>query len=797
MKNKILEALKIGDIKTLRFILAEVKTLDLSCSYGRPCLVLNELSLLVKVLKGNYHLTQLSLKYNQMGDQEGEIIAKLLRSNFTLTELNLSNNEIGYSGAKAIADVLKEDLTLLKLNLERNKLGVSGATAIAGALRSNHALLELNLAENRLSALGVMPIAGALQMNSTLESLSLRGNKIKDLGCDVIAAALIANTNLTRLDLGFNQIESEGCKIIAKILPLNTTLTQLDLGFNQICSLGCLAISMALKVNTALRQLDLRNNQLKNAGCAAIATALEHSPALVQLNLGENQIEDSGCVAMMEILEENSTLTYLDLGSNRISDLGGKAVARVLRVNPALTQLDLWDNQIGDAGCVAVAYALQYKSTLVQLDLGFNRIGAVGFVAMATALKSNAGLRKLNLGFNQEGALGCVAIADALQLNSTLLELDFSGNQVSILEGTTIAKALENNFTLTHLDLHYNQFGTQQVIDDIRKLLSRNNVIAEQEAEQQFLEIPMEIRSAQSYDRPSTNVIQVFKSNYSNRVETILKLEKLFTAIQSDNTAVASDLVTQIRKQELTIVNIEGKTALHLASEKDNEVIARSLLMKNLDLRNIQDRHKYTPLDLAEKHRSAKVIQVLNDFIGKGLEVCNEASYWYEYSKDKVSKILDLRMTSIKIEKIKVISPILWDGSVLGAKECSDRITSTLHDKEAVLVPINFFNKHWVGIAIAKNNNEINLNYMDSEQLKMPGLLKEIITTVLITEYPRHCVSIIEREVEKQRYNNCGPEVVENFMQHITSCRFSQEDAPLAHLLLLEDDLTIMIGDVC
>ncbi len=48
-------------------------------------------------------------------------------------------------------------------------------------------------------------------------------------------------------------------------------------------------------------------------------------------------------------------------------------------------------------------------------------------------------------------------------------------------------------------------------------------------------------------------------------------------------------------------------------------------------------------------------------------------------------------------------------------------------------------------------------------------------------------------QVEAQKYNNCGSEVIENFMQYLTGERVDQESAVAVHSMLLEDAL---IGDV-
>ena len=51
-------------------------------------------------------------------------------------------------------------------------------------------------------------------------------------------------------------------------------------------------------------------------------------------------------------------------------------------------------------------------------------------------------------------------------------------------------------------------------------------------------------------------------------------------------------------------------------------------------------------------------------------------------------------------------------------------------------------------------------------------------------------ISLIEARVEAQKYNNCGPETIENFIAYLTNGnRVSQEDAVPLHSQLLEREL--------
>ena len=106
------------------------------------------------------------------------------------------------------------------------------------------------------------------------------------------------------------------------------------------------------------------------------------------------------------------------------------------------------------------------------------------------------------------------------------------------------------------------------------------------------------------------------------------------------------------------------------------------------------------------------------------------------------------------------------------------------------MVILNLYGKHWVGIAVDKNEHEINFHYMDSEQKEIPSLLKKQLIQQATTIYSEYQINLIEARVEVQKYNNCGPETIENFIAYLTNGnRVSQEDAVPLHSQLLEKKL--------
>jgi len=77
--------------------------------------------------------------------------------------------------------------------------------------------------------------------------------------------------------------------------------------------------------------------------------------------------------------------------------------------------------------------------------------------------------------------------------------------------------------------------------------------------------------------------------------------------------------------------------------------------------------------------------------------------------------LLQVRLDSISTQQITVIIPSrVYDGTLLGMRQLINEIPEVKQD--VILVPLNLYGKHWVGLMIKKDQDKINIMYMDSEQ---------------------------------------------------------------------------------
>lgn len=188
--------------------------------------------------------------------------------------------------------------------------------------------------------------------------------------------------------------------------------------------------------------------------------------------------------------------------------------------------------------------------------------------------------------------------------------------------------------------------------------------------------------------------------------------------------------------------------------------------------------------------------------------------FFNEYYSEGINSILSLRLkdalgNSIKEGKIKILpAKYLFSENILEIDNFNvDNLKILAEDAKelliqnpevtALLVPLNLNLNHWVGMVFVINKEQqiLQVKYFDSENKPMPSLFLE----TLISSFANACNDIfininIEQELtEKQISNNCGSEVIENFVQYFTGYRLSQEDAIPMHSLLLE--VSLLGGD--
>lgn len=177
-----------------------------------------------------------------------------------------------------------------------------------------------------------------------------------------------------------------------------------------------------------------------------------------------------------------------------------------------------------------------------------------------------------------------------------------------------------------------------------------------------------------------------------------------------------------------------------------------------------------TNLQGAGDYGEEKAISYISPFFGK-------------YTLDALNYILILRINDLQLKNIKVLPGVFIDQKI---NNIPDIFTQALNSTEKIiLVPLNLFNKHAVGLIFEKSkNNVIQVKYVDPLNQHIPQELKQLMSNISEDK-----VIFQEITVEQQKYANCGPEVIENFISCLIDHRLSQEKAIELHSRLIENAL--------
>jgi Tfp pilus assembly protein PilF len=163
----------------------------------------------------------------------------------------------------------------------------------------------------------------------------------------------------------------------------------------------------------------------------------------------------------------------------------------------------------------------------------------------------------------------------------------------------------------------------------------------------------------------------------------------------------------------------------------------------------------------------------------------------FEYYNSGVDQILELRINSLRVTaNLRVLRSqyyTKWSDSAIGRLVNDVEFASSNSQVQMVLAPINLHNEHWLGLLFNVLGDAVEVTYMDSEQRAMVPQLKDGLERHFAMNGYKS--QFLEARLEKQIYNNCGPEVIENFVYHLTSARATQEVAVYVHSLLVENSL--------
>ena len=194
-----------------------------------------------------------------------------------------------------------------------------------------------------------------------------------------------------------------------------------------------------------------------------------------------------------------------------------------------------------------------------------------------------------------------------------------------------------------------------------------------------------------------------------------------------------------------------------------------------------------------------ELLQAVNLF-GKGTSDYIDNPFIYdkffnEYYSEGIEKILKLRISEAHLtQNVNILDGrYLLFNHMTSAENITYKTNEIFfeNNNSIVCVPYNIELEHWVGLIFEKDENKILIKYIDPENKPIPEILiNDLIMAWKSIGYAE--IKVLSVLTDTQRSNNCGPEVIEGFMEYLTGYRVPQEEAVLYHSQLLEEEL---LGD--
>lgn len=357
---------------------------------------------LVKTLKNNQSITELTISNNQIRNEDILILIGSLPSSLKI--FDLSSNLFGDEAVKALATHFGQGFYphLHTLLAHHNDFSTDVLEKFARAINKS-ALTFLDMGACRLNREKLQFFLAVLQNNPTLTHLCIADNGIDDGDIPILSDFVSHNQILKTLDLRGNKITASGLyAFLTSGLLGNKTIDHIDLFDNKISELLCDSVHSLLN-NSNWR--DAKNNKLAYKG---------------------RLIDD----IFLSKLASYTDLESLDLSGCLFSAIGGFSnfsIFQNLTAFKFVAEDNFFregkglDRQLGRAGGIILLKSLPLS--LIELDISGHRIGSDN-VALLDKFKK---LEKLNLTGNNIKSRAILFLAKL----TNLVALDLSNNPLT------------------------------------------------------------------------------------------------------------------------------------------------------------------------------------------------------------------------------------------------------------------------------------------------------------------------------------------------------------------------------
>jgi tetratricopeptide (TPR) repeat protein len=682
--------------------------------------------------------------------------------------LDLSHAFREEDDAKCIAEGIKAARFRLILYLGENAIGEAGVKFLAEAIKEAQAPINLELSKNDIGDVGVEFLAEGIKEARFPFSLWLEGNKIGDAGAKFISEGIKEARVPLTLELRYNNIGEAGAKFLSEGIRETRFPLTLGLYSNNIGDAGAKFLPEGIKEARVPLTLNLMRNKIGDAGAKFLSEAIQKARVPLKLlprdevKVQDNFIIDAG---------ENPSEFFAKLKFNPFNLLG---------LRPILLQMPVVQELLGLNYPKDIALIIQDYDP--DLDyLAWKAVAAIRAVEGASRDNNYA-----SIDYDLLSAVYSTALVGSVA--SVLEEKAMEDDTQEARREAPVVISVEAAQSLNAKAIAYEKAG-----DLVRAL----------DCKERALKMYQEVYNEAHPEVARTlNAIGVLHEKLGNAEksldykESALKMRRalhegahLDIAGSLNNVGIAYELLGYIR---LGIYYKEkGLKMMHsLYPDNHPAVVAclNNVALGYQKLRELEDYSNY-------KGRADDVRQAIagqnqeraSVFKGQGTLGHTDNNY-PEYYNSGIDRVLELRLagvTNAVLLKSQYFGEEL--GKVVSRLACDVSSILSGGSVQTVLAPVNLYNRHWLGLLFRNLGTMVDVTYMDPEQATMlPGLRSGLENGLSLSGYKSQ---LKKARLTPQSYNNCGYEVIENFMYYLTGSRATQVGAMYVHSLLVENSL--------
>jgi tetratricopeptide (TPR) repeat protein len=558
----------------------------------------------------------------------------------------------------------------------------------------------------------------------------------------------------------------------------------LNLWNNNIGEAGAKFISEGIKEARVPLTLNLRRNNIGEAGAKFLSEGIKEARVPLTLNLRENSIGKAGAKFLSEVIKEARVPLTLNLDNNRIGDAGAKFLSEAIEDNFII---EARANPVEFLGRIKLSQSMRmlglsgFPTVLANLVHGY--IGDEGLAWIeVTAIRACDGASRDNKYASIDYDLLTAVYSTAPVVASALEEKEGDGREAR--REAPVAISANAAQALNLKGIAYEKEG---------------DLVNALDCKERALKMYQEVyNEAHPEIARSLNAIGVLHEKLGNAKESLaykeaaLKMRRVLheaahldIAGSLNNVGIAYELLEYIR---LGLYYKEQGLKMMQSLYPDNHpaVVAclNNVALGYDKLRVLEDYSHY-------KGRADDVRQAIEHkeragvFKGQGTLGYRVNSY-PEYYNGGIDRVLELRLAGLT-NAVLLKSQYFGNGIGYQAQALASDVGAIVSQGNQVVVPMNLDNKHWVGLLFKGFGDRVEVTYMDPEQATMlPGLKSGLEDDLSLKGYESR---IEEASLTPQSYNNCGYEVIENFVYYLTGTRATQEGAMYVHSLLVENSL--------